>query len=175
MMNNEHWWKDKDRGKPKHSERNLTISNPHSVVQSWHLTGRDTARSDTDNSDTTQAGRTRNSGVPSKEKIFLLSKTPWRDLASTQPPIHSVPEVFSWKAAGAYSWTLTSVYCQVINAWSYTSIVCAFTAWSQGQICLLFRRSLQSQKDLHGNHIRLSVCLSVYALLSVRKTCVGFR
>lgn len=96
-MNNEGWWKDKDRGKPKHSERNLTIPNPHSVVQSWHLTGRDTARSYTDNSDTTQARRTRNSGVPSKGKIFLLSKTLWRDLASTQPPIHGVPEVFSWK------------------------------------------------------------------------------
>jgi hypothetical protein len=34
MMNNEHWWKDKDRRKQNHSERELPIPNPHSVVQS---------------------------------------------------------------------------------------------------------------------------------------------
>jgi len=69
--------------------------------------------------------------------VFATSKnqsTPWSRVLFDKPGA-----LCGGKAAGAWSWPLTSIWCEVNNSWSYSSTPqCAFMVWcpvkAQGQL-----------------------------------------
>jgi hypothetical protein len=92
MMNMKHQGNDKDIGKPKDSERNLTMSNPDSVVQSWSPSPSAAARPSTNSTalfgtamTRLQARWARNGGVTGKGDI-LPFPTPKRPERIWLPP-----------------------------------------------------------------------------------------
>jgi hypothetical protein len=83
--------------------------------------------------------------VPVGSRIFLFSKSSRPALGSTQPPTLWVPGALSrGKAAGAWSWPLTSNSCRgqenvdlYINSPIRLHGVVLKIRWAQGQLCLL--------------------------------------